>query len=144
MASNVYPRQVFSTPEASIGFHTDCSFSYILSHLPGRLGNDAFEFNEVGLINCCYVFSQNNVSKWMLSVSFMMHCNTIFTGEYLGLTGARLNGKELIAAKMATQFVPSEVYFISSLHFNDFFQQSLQLCFLFGFTIVLVRSMCHG
>lgn len=25
-------------PEASIGFHTDCGFSYILSHLPGHLG----------------------------------------------------------------------------------------------------------
>lgn len=30
--------KVFATPEASIGFHTDCSFSYILSHLPGHLG----------------------------------------------------------------------------------------------------------
>lgn len=30
--------QVFATPEASIGFHTDCGFSYMLSHLPGHLG----------------------------------------------------------------------------------------------------------
>ncbi|KAI8014472.1 Metal transporter Nramp4 [Camellia lanceoleosa] len=29
--------KVFSTPEASIGFHTDCGFSYMLSHLPGHL-----------------------------------------------------------------------------------------------------------
>ncbi|KAK9153279.1 hypothetical protein Sjap_000759 [Stephania japonica] len=57
---------VFATPEAGIGFHTDCSFSYILSHLPGHLG------------------------------------------EYIGLTGARLNGKELVAAGLATHFVPSE------------------------------------
>lgn len=30
--------QVFATPEASIGHHTDCGFSYMLSHLPGHLG----------------------------------------------------------------------------------------------------------
>lgn len=30
--------QVFAVPEAGIGFHTDCSFSYILSRLPGHLG----------------------------------------------------------------------------------------------------------
>lgn len=30
--------QVFATPEATIGFHTDCGFSYMLSRLPGHLG----------------------------------------------------------------------------------------------------------
>ncbi|KAF5458657.1 hypothetical protein F2P56_022670 [Juglans regia] len=64
--SVVTEKTVFSTPEASIGFHTDCGFSYILSHLPGHLG------------------------------------------EFLALTGARLNGKELVAAGLATHFVPSE------------------------------------
>ncbi|KAK4484590.1 hypothetical protein RD792_007177, partial [Penstemon davidsonii] len=64
--SVVTEKTVFATPEASIGFHTDCSFSYILSRLPGHLG------------------------------------------EFLGLTGARLNGKELVAAGLATHFVPSE------------------------------------
>ncbi|GMN54968.1 hypothetical protein TIFTF001_024096 [Ficus carica] len=58
--------EVFATPEASIGFHTDCGFSYIHSQLPGHLA------------------------------------------EYLALTGARLNGKELVAAGLATHFVPSE------------------------------------
>lgn len=64
--SVVTEKTVFALPEASIGLHTDCSFSYILSHLPGHLG------------------------------------------EYLGLTGARLDGKEMIAAGLATHFVPSE------------------------------------
>ncbi|KAG8662630.1 3-hydroxyisobutyryl-CoA hydrolase-like protein 5 [Manihot esculenta] len=64
--SVVTEKTVFATPEASIGFHTDCSFSYILSHLPGHLG------------------------------------------EFLALTGARLNGKELVVAGLATHFVPSE------------------------------------
>lgn len=36
--SVVTEKTVFATPEASIGFHTDCGFSYVLSHLPGRLG----------------------------------------------------------------------------------------------------------
>lgn len=64
--SVVTEKTVFATPEASIGFHTDCGFSYMLSHLPGHLG------------------------------------------EFLALTGARLNGKELVAAGLATHFVPSE------------------------------------
>ncbi|XP_028788316.1 3-hydroxyisobutyryl-CoA hydrolase-like protein 5 [Neltuma alba] len=64
--SVVTERTVFATPEASFGFHTDCSFSYVHSHLPGRLG------------------------------------------EFLALTGGRLNGKELVAAGLATHFVPSE------------------------------------
>ncbi|KAL5731810.1 3-hydroxyisobutyryl-CoA hydrolase [Ranunculus cassubicifolius] len=66
--SVVSEKTVFSMPEASIGFHTDCSFSYILSRLPGHMG------------------------------------------EYLALTGARLNGKELVAAGLATHFVPSEKF----------------------------------
>ncbi|XP_010457784.1 PREDICTED: 3-hydroxyisobutyryl-CoA hydrolase-like protein 5 [Camelina sativa] len=64
--SVVTEKTVFSTPEASIGFHTDCGFSYIHSRLPGYLG------------------------------------------EFLALTGARLNGKELVAIGMATHFVPSD------------------------------------
>ncbi|CAA7029227.1 unnamed protein product [Microthlaspi erraticum] len=63
--SVVTEKTVFATPEASIGFHTDCGFSYIHSRLPGHLG------------------------------------------EFLALTGARLNGKELVATGMATHFVPS-------------------------------------
>ncbi|CAB4304407.1 unnamed protein product [Prunus armeniaca] len=64
--SVVTEKTVFATPEASIGFHTDCGFSYILSHLPGHLG------------------------------------------DFFALTGARLNGKELVAAGLATHFVPLE------------------------------------
>ncbi|KAH1081778.1 hypothetical protein J1N35_021539 [Gossypium stocksii] len=64
--SVVTEKTVFATPEASIGFHVDCGFSYMLSHLRGHLG------------------------------------------EYLALTGARLNGKELVVAGLATHFVPLE------------------------------------
>ncbi|KNA19729.1 hypothetical protein SOVF_059110 [Spinacia oleracea] len=64
--SVVTEKTVFATPEAAIGFHTDCSFSYIHSRLPGHLG------------------------------------------EFLALTGARLNGQELVAAGLATHYVPSE------------------------------------
>ncbi|XP_068634216.1 3-hydroxyisobutyryl-CoA hydrolase-like protein 5 [Aristolochia californica] len=64
--SVVTEKTVFAVPEASIGFHTDCSFSYILSHLPGHLG------------------------------------------EFLALTGARLSGKEMVAAGLATHFVSFE------------------------------------
>lgn len=64
--SVVTEKTIFAMPEASIGLHPDCSFSYILPRLPGHFG------------------------------------------EYLALTGARLNGKEMIAVGLATHFVPSE------------------------------------
>lgn len=64
--SVVTEKTIFSTPEASIGHHADCSFSYLHSRLPGYLG------------------------------------------EFLALTSARLNGKELVAVGLATHFVASE------------------------------------
>ncbi|MCE0480963.1 hypothetical protein HAX54_038273 [Datura stramonium] len=47
-------------------------------------------------------------------VGFHMDCDFSYMlfrlpgilGEYLGLTGARLNGKELVAAGLATYFLP--------------------------------------
>uniref|UniRef100_A0A1S4AZE7 3-hydroxyisobutyryl-CoA hydrolase n=1 Tax=Nicotiana tabacum TaxID=4097 RepID=A0A1S4AZE7_TOBAC len=73
--SVVTEKSYFSTPETRLGFHPDCGFSYMLSRLPGRLG------------------------------------------EYLGLTGAKLKGKEVVAAGLATHFVPSDklVYLEKSL-----------------------------
>lgn len=62
----VTEKTVLSTPEAGFGFHTDASLSYILSHLPGHLG------------------------------------------EYLALTGARLDGVEMIATGLGTHYIPSE------------------------------------
>jgi enoyl-CoA hydratase/carnithine racemase len=38
-----------------------------------------------------------------------------YAGEFLALTGARLNGKELVAAGLATHFVQSEVRFRARL-----------------------------
>ncbi|XP_059285753.1 3-hydroxyisobutyryl-CoA hydrolase-like protein 5 [Lycium ferocissimum] len=67
--SVVTEKSFCSTPEASLGFHPDCGFSYLLSRLPGRLG------------------------------------------EYLGLTGAKLKGKEVVVAGLATHFVPSQKLF---------------------------------
>uniref|UniRef100_A0A7C8YJ48 3-hydroxyisobutyryl-CoA hydrolase n=2 Tax=Opuntia streptacantha TaxID=393608 RepID=A0A7C8YJ48_OPUST len=64
--SVVTEKTVFATPEAGIGLHTDCGFSYMHSRLPGHLG------------------------------------------EFLALTGTRLNGEELVAAGLATHYVPSE------------------------------------
>ena len=47
-------------------------------------------------------------------------------GEFIALTGARLNGKELVAVGMATHYVPSEVRVqtIFELQAHD-----LQMCF---------------
>lgn len=132
--------QVFATPEASIGFHTDCGFSYMHSRLPGRLGKKSQ--NKGSLFQTFQVLCQENMSKSCLaecdiyqSIVYSlskqhnqinskiemacMFCISLkwrilwltFAGEFLALTGARLNGKELVAAGLATHFVPSEVRF---------------------------------
>uniref|UniRef100_A0A0D6R0R0 3-hydroxyisobutyryl-CoA hydrolase n=1 Tax=Araucaria cunninghamii TaxID=56994 RepID=A0A0D6R0R0_ARACU len=62
----VTEKTVLAAPEARLGFHTDASLSYILSHLPGHIG------------------------------------------EYLGLTGARVDGAEMVAIGLGTHYVPSE------------------------------------
>ena len=43
-----------------------------------------------------------------------LHNVVLFAGEYVGLTGARLDGVEMLACGLATHFVPSVV----SLIFN--------------------------
>lgn len=58
----VTDKTIFSHPEAQIGFHPDAGASYLLSRLPGYLG------------------------------------------EYLALTGDKLNGVEMIACKLATHY----------------------------------------
>lgn len=58
----VTDKTIFSHPEAQIGFHPDAGASYLLSRLPGYLG------------------------------------------EYLALTGDKLNGVEMIACNLATHY----------------------------------------
>ncbi|CAL2258248.1 unnamed protein product [Prunus armeniaca] len=43
--ANEGANEVFATPEASIGFHTDCGFSYV-SHLPGHLEKHLISLNS--------------------------------------------------------------------------------------------------
>ena len=38
-----------------------------------------------------------------------LHNVIVYAGEYLGLTGARLDGAEMLACGLATHFVPSVV-----------------------------------
>jgi len=55
--------------------------------------------------------------------------HVIHVGEYLALTGARLNGKELVAAGLATHFVTSEVWLCSTL--SGFPHFGALLCHIF-------------
>lgn len=43
----------------------------------------------------------------------------IVAGEYLGLTGARLDGADLLSCGLATHFVPSQVTLKKSVLFNN-------------------------
>uniref|UniRef100_A0A3Q7I6S3 3-hydroxyisobutyryl-CoA hydrolase n=1 Tax=Solanum lycopersicum TaxID=4081 RepID=A0A3Q7I6S3_SOLLC len=85
MKFSVVTEKVFcSTPEANLGCHSDCGLSYILSRLPGRLG------------------------------------------EYLGLIGAKLNGKEVVAPGLATHFVPSHKLFLLSIIDDCFSRETVE------------------
>ncbi|XP_016513960.1 3-hydroxyisobutyryl-CoA hydrolase 1 isoform X2 [Nicotiana tabacum] len=52
-----------------------------------------------------------------------------FFGEYAGLTGARLDGAEMLACGLATHFVSSTVYYLNSQHvlsiFDCFYWKSM-------------------
>ncbi|PHT70713.1 3-hydroxyisobutyryl-CoA hydrolase-like protein 2, mitochondrial [Capsicum annuum] len=73
--------QVYSNPEAQVGFHPDAGASYYLSRLPGYLG----KCNKILLI-----------SRFL--------CGNMLVREYLALTGGKLNGVEMIACGLATHY----------------------------------------
>jgi len=54
--------------------------------------------SNIWLAAYCYDASHDNLSSFQTII-----------GEYLALTGARLNAKEMISAGLATHFVSSEV-----------------------------------
>ena len=47
---------------------------------------------------------------------FPLICVNRCEGEYLGLTGARLDGKEMLACGLATHFVLSKVLSLKDIH----------------------------
>lgn len=57
---------------------------------------------------------------------FLMFNFDIMAGEYVGLTGARLDGAEMLACGLATHFVPLEVHPI--LIFKNYFKIYKYLC----------------
>ena len=59
---------------------------------------------------CCYLGNFTNYESFVLVSNFPF---TFLAGEYVGLTGARLDGAEMLACGLATHFVPSTVYFLS-------------------------------
>ncbi len=63
-------------------------------------------------------------------------------GEYLGLTGTRLNGAEMLSCGLATHFVPSQVW----LHFtvpviDSFLQITSQVCHYHSWTVCLCECL---
>ncbi|KAK9911351.1 hypothetical protein M0R45_035267 [Rubus argutus] len=71
---------VFAMPETALGLFPDVGASYYLSRLPGFFGN------------ACYIFGLHTCALKM---------------RYVGLTGARLDGAEMLTCGLATHFVPS-------------------------------------
>ena len=43
---------------------------------------------------------------------------TSVAGEYVGLTGASLDGSEMLACGLATHFVPSVVFFLRNFEYE--------------------------
>ncbi|KAH9760326.1 3-hydroxyisobutyryl-CoA hydrolase-like protein 2 [Citrus sinensis] len=76
----VTDKTVFSNPETQMGFHPDAGASFYLSHLPGYLGE-----------------GNASILPTLLWVLFL-------SGEYLALTGEKLNGVEMIACGLATHY----------------------------------------
>ncbi|CAH8354086.1 unnamed protein product [Eruca vesicaria subsp. sativa] len=84
---------LFAMPETVLGLFPDVGASFFLSRLPGFFGNISHLFLH---------FLQNSL-KFLPLAPFLSSCS----GEYVGLTGARLDGSEMLACGLATHYLPS-------------------------------------
>ena len=91
-------------PETALGLFPDVGASYLLSRLSGFFGNKR---------NIHLVFYL--LQKFLRLFYLFHHSCFSCSGEYVGLTGARLNGAEMLACGLATHFVPSTVSTSSAL-----------------------------
>ena len=66
-----------------------------------------------------------------------LHNIILYAGEYLGLTGARLDGAEMLACGLATHFMPSVV----SLVFTSMRYSSVILILLLILSIIFVSKV---
>ncbi|KAF7113392.1 hypothetical protein RHSIM_RhsimUnG0130800 [Rhododendron simsii] len=73
---------VFAMPETALGLFPDVGATYFLPRLPGFFGMTVIS---------SLPFTSTNISV---------------AGEYVGLTGTRLDGAEMLACGLATHFVP--------------------------------------
>ena len=89
----------FAMPEASIGSVPDVGASYFLSRLPGYFGNFLLS----------YIYTFGSLSSFFLVREISLNVLLKYLGEYVALTGVRLNGLEMVDCGLATHFVPSNV-----------------------------------
>ncbi|KAF7825246.1 3-hydroxyisobutyryl-CoA hydrolase-like protein 1, mitochondrial [Senna tora] len=97
-------KTIFATPETLIGFHPDAGASFYLAHLPGHLDGGLWYLLAIAKGGCY---------GWLLSVLVIVvttknngrgFMSSELLGEYLGLTGEKLNGAEMITCGLATHY----------------------------------------
>ena len=118
-----YGMQVFAHPEAQIGFHPDAGASFYLSRLPGYLGNTRLSL--LLYMHYLYMFCLISYFYFLVNQNFSPFLDTIMvffvSGEYMALTGDKLNGAEMIACGLASHYVLHEVCFHCNLLLDSFF-----------------------
>ncbi|XBI19234.1 hypothetical protein VPH35_060811 [Triticum aestivum] len=143
----VTEKTVFATPEASVGLHTDCSFSYIHSRLPGYLGDESAVRAVIEEFSTDVQLDQESILNKLSTIDKCFSAETV--EEILKALDSEVSvdGNQWIAPVLKSMRRSSPTGLKITLRsVREGRKQSLQECLKkeFGLTMNILRSVITG